>query len=164
MKKLFVLITTLLLFNASPLFASVGIWEDGNPTGTVTDFEFQGSSFTNNGSRWTFNLLLAGAADGGATSMTTTDTAVSTSYVLVRKAIGPTVGQVGTLADGSPGQIQTIFITERSGSGTFVLTPTTTTGFETITFDAVGEYATLMFADSTTGWIMLSTTGTLAQP
>lgn len=165
MKKMFVLITALLLLSSSPLFAAVGLKIDNTPTGTCTDLKFLGTgAVTNDGSTCSMALVLAGVANGGATSMTSTETAVSTSYALVRKAISDTVGQAGTLADGTPGQTVTIFTTTRVGSGTFILSPTTTTGFDSITFDAVAEYATLTFVDSTTGWIMISTNATVTQP
>lgn len=160
---LMALFLALMVAIVAPSHASVGIWEDGSPVGVATDIEFTGAVTTDNGSRWTFPLVLAGTGNGGATTMVTTDTAVSPSYALVRKALGVQVGLAGTLADGSPGQILTIRITERAGSGTFVLVPTTTTNFYSLTFDAVNEYATLLYSDDTTGWIILSTNATIAQ-
>jgi hypothetical protein len=165
MRKLLALIMIAgLVLMPHPSFAAVGIWKDGSPQGTATDIEFSGAGWTNNGSRWTFPLVMAGTASGGSTSMTTTDTAVSVSYALVKKQIGIQVGLAGTLAGGTDGQILTILITARAGSGTFVLTPTTKTGYASITFDAAGEFATLMYVNSTVGWIILSTTATLNTP
>lgn len=104
-------------------------------------------------------LLHGGVSFGGATSMTTTDLAVPLSYAYVRKALSPTVGAAGTLANGTPGQYITIFITSVSGSGTYVLTPTTKTGFTSVTFTTAKQQATFLYLDDTNGWIMVSHSG-----
>jgi len=79
-------------------------------------------------------LIEAGAATGGYTSMTTSDTAVSVSYSYTKKAIATDPAfQTGTLADGSKGKLLTIEITEVETAGdTWTLTPTTSTGFSSI--------------------------------
>lgn len=64
-----------------------------------------------------------------------------------------------TLADGTDGQIITIIHDVDGGSA--VLTPTTKTGFSTITFTAVGEACVLQFV-TTRGWIILSIQGAVA--
>ena len=61
-----------------------------------------------------------------------------------------------TLANGSVGQIKIITMVVDGGDGT--LTPTTFANGTTITFDAVGESATLVW-NSTVGWIATSTVG-----
>lgn len=162
MRKLIVVFMAILF--ATPSFAAVGIWKNGVPQGTATDIELTGAGWTNNGSRWTFPIAITGSANGGSASMTTTDTAVSTSYALVKKQIGVQSGLAGTLADGSDGQILTVFITARAGSGTFVLTPTTRTGYASITFDAAAEHATLLYVNDTVGWIVLATNATIDTP
>ena len=159
MKKLIALSLILLLAFVTPLFASVGIVVDGSNQGVATDLEFSdaGSTLTNNGSRWTFNLLLAGVGNGGATSMTTSDSAVSTSAAFVRKAIAAdSAFNTGTLGDGKPGQLLTIYITEDLGSVTWTLTPTTSTHIETVDFDAVGDSATFLYVNDTYGWALVS--------
>jgi hypothetical protein len=67
--------------------------------------------------------------------------------------------QALTLADGSPGQIKAIF--HGVDGGSMVLTPTTKTGFTTITFTAAGESALLQFF-ATRGWMILSINGAVA--
>ena len=57
-----------------------------------------------------------------------------------------------TLANGTAGQIITIVHDVDGGSA--VLTPTTKSGFTTITFTAVGETATLMYT-ATRGWVII---------
>ena len=62
-----------------------------------------------------------------------------------------------TLADGTTsGQIKIINMIVDGGDGT--LTPTTFANGTTITFDAVGESATLVW-NSTVGWVATSTVG-----
>ena len=58
-----------------------------------------------------------------------------------------------TLANGTNGQILTIVMVVDGGDGT--LTPTTKTGFSTITFDAVGNSVTLQYF-TTLGWMIVS--------
>ena len=61
-----------------------------------------------------------------------------------------------TLANGTNGQILTIVMVVDGGDGT--LTPTTKTGFSTITFDAVGNSVTLQYF-TTLGWMIVSNYG-----
>ena len=67
--------------------------------------------------------------------------------------------QALTLADGVEGQIKRIVHVVDGGSG--VLTPTTKTGFTTITFTNVGDSATLQFF-TTRGWMIVSLNGAVA--
>jgi hypothetical protein len=62
-----------------------------------------------------------------------------------------------TLANGTVGQILTIVMTT-DGGGDATLTPTTKTGFSTITFDAVGDSVTLQYF-TTLGWMILANYG-----
>lgn len=61
-----------------------------------------------------------------------------------------------TLANGANGQILSIVMVADGGDGT--LTPTTKTGFSTITFTAVGNSVTLQYF-TTLGWMILSNNG-----
>lgn len=61
-----------------------------------------------------------------------------------------------TLANGANGQILSIVMVADGGDGT--LTPTTKTGFATITFDAVGDSVTLQYF-TTLGWMIVSNYG-----
>ena len=60
-----------------------------------------------------------------------------------------------TFADGVEGQLK--FLTMQVAGGTATLTPTNSTGFTTIAFDAVGENALLLFTNS--GWNIISANG-----
>lgn len=93
------------------------------------------------------------------TSMTTAQTSVSTSYAYVRKAIASSANpgfDTGTLANGQPGQILTIQITEVGAGGDWTLTPTTKTGFVSLVFEAVGDLCTLLYVNDFIGWIVIS--------
>lgn len=61
-----------------------------------------------------------------------------------------------TLADGAAGQIK-IIVHEVDG-GSAVLTPTTKTGYTTITFTNVGDSCMLQFF-ATRGWMVVSLNG-----
>jgi hypothetical protein len=71
------------------------------------------------------------------------------------------VSQALTLADGTGGQIKTIVHGVDGGSG--ILTPTTKTGFTSITFTNAGDTATLQFF-ATRGWTILAVNGSTITP
>jgi len=96
-------------------------------TGTVTSPAFIGG---------VQNLSGAGAAN-----VTQLATAITTTGV----------GDAITLANGVSGQTKTIFHDVDGGS--FVLTPTTKTGWTTFTSTVVGESITLLYT-TTRGWII----------
>jgi len=85
----------------------------------------------------------------GAVSITSTTTKLTTTGA----------AQALTLANGVDGQIKTIIHDVDGGSA--VLTPTTKTGFTTITFTNAGESAMLQYV-TTRGWIILSLRGAVA--
>lgn len=61
-----------------------------------------------------------------------------------------------TLANGANGQLLTIVMVADGGDGT--LTPTTKTGFTTLTFGDVGDAVTLQYF-TTLGWMIVSNYG-----
>lgn len=85
----------------------------------------------------------------GAVNVTTATTKLTTTGS----------AQALTLANGTDGQIKTI-IHEVDG-GSAVLTPTTKTGFSTITFTNVGDSATIQYL-TTRGWMILALNGATA--
>jgi len=105
-------------------------------------------NLTSNGALISTPQALSGA---GAVNVTTLTTAVTTTAP----------AQALTLADGTNGQIKTIVHQALSGGGTWVLTPTTKTGYTTITSGAVGDTCTLQFF-TTIGWCILSLRGAIA--
>lgn len=110
----------------------------------------------------TQGIIACGYVNNGYSAMQSGDTVIKPSYAIIGKNLGGKIGEVGTLANGTAGQTITIYASALTGSGTFVITPTTKKGFATITLDAAGEYATLVYVDGTVGWILLGTTGTIA--
>ena len=65
-----------------------------------------------------------------------------------------TAGNALTLADGAQGQLKTvIYVAEAAGGDTGILTPTNLGSATTITFNAVGDSATLQFA-GTDWWVV----------
>lgn len=64
--------------------------------------------------------------------------------------------QALTLANGTHGQIKTIVHEVDGGSG--ILTPTTKTGYSTITFTAAGDSVTLQYF-TTRGWCVIASRG-----
>jgi hypothetical protein len=162
MKKCIGLFVVILCLWATSAFAEIQLLDNGTNLGIVAKIDVLGMSVTRDGLTGYINgqsnLILAGIANGGATSMTSTTYAVPTAYGYVGIHLGPNIGQAYTLANGKQGQILTLNIYQIDGSGTMILTPTTKTGFTTLTFDAVDDRATLLFLNTTDGWILLSGT------
>jgi hypothetical protein len=113
----------------------------GNVTGNVT------GDVTGNitGDVVATNQALSGAGAVNITDMLTSLTTTGASQAL-------------TLANGVVGQIKIIAHVVDGGSA--VLTPTTKSGYTTITFTAVGESAMLIYTVS--GWIIVSLRGAVA--
>lgn len=161
------------MFLAVPAFAEVGISVGGNQVGTAIRLNLgcdTGSSITTDGSTYNANcnanFIDVGISNSGTTSMATTGLAVPLSYALVRKAIATSASgsfTAGTLANGEPGQVLTIQITAVGSGGTFVVTPTLSTGWTSVTFNtyvpANPQYVTLMYVNDTYGWIILGIGG-----
>ena len=100
---------------------------------------------------------LATLNGGIATTPQALSGAGSVSVSTLTTALTSTTGlQSLTLADGVNGQIKTIVHDVAGGS--MILTPTTKTGFTSISFTSAGNTATLQFF-STRGWMILATYG-----
>ena len=111
------------------------------------------------------NILMAGTANGGSTSMVTTVTAVPLTFTLVKKAIAASAAgfQTGTLANGYPGQTLVIQITAVGTTGVWTLTPTTSTGWTSVAFNTYNvsnpQLVELLYVNNTVGWIVISEDG-----
>lgn len=102
-------------------------------------------------------ILRTGISTYSYTSMTSSQTAINASYSLIRKSIASDPAfQTGTLPNGARGKIITIQVTECPTGASWTLTPTTKTGFTSLIFENVGDIATLLYVDDTTGWIRLT--------
>lgn len=97
---------------------------------------------------------LSGAIIGGIQSLSGAG-AVNLTTLTTR--LTTTGANALTLADGTNGQIKIIVMVVDGGDGT--LTPTTKTGFSTITFNDVGDSVVLQYF-TTLGWMVVSNYGT----
>jgi hypothetical protein len=107
---------------------------------------------------FTGNQTFAGGIIGGSSQALSGAGAVGVT-TLITKITSTGVADALTLANGTDGQIKIIVHDVDGGSS--VLTPTTKTGFTTITFTAVGESATLVYV-TTRGWIIVALNGAVA--
>lgn len=132
-----------------------------NQSGTVQSLKCEeirvsNGSLTDNG---TYFSLSVGTQTDGATSMTSAQTAVSTSYTYTRKAIASSADPsftTGTLGNSTAGKFMVIYITEVGAGGTWTLTPTTKTGFTSILFDAPGDSVAMLYLGDTDGWVIVA--------
>jgi hypothetical protein len=93
----------------------------------------------------------------GAANVTTLTTALTT-------ASGGAAADALTLANGAAGQIKTIALDVLTDVGdTSVLTPTTKTGFSTVTFTAAGQTVMLQYF-TTRGWMVIGSYGATIAP
>jgi len=102
-------------------------------------------NLTSNGALISTPQALSGAGAINITTLTTAFTATAPAHAL-------------TLANGTNGQIKTVCMVATSGGGTGVLTPTTKTGYTTVTFGAAGDSVMLQFF-TTAGWCVIGSRG-----
>lgn len=167
--KLILILMAAAFFLPSKSWASLGCEVNGNPQscgGNAIGINFTGPTGTSitqtygylNVPTLSTNLVETGVANGGAASMATSDAndlASFMQYAMVKKALTSATGfTAGTLPNGTPGQLFTIQTV--AGSGTYVITPTTSFGWSTLTFNAVGQSVTWLYLDTTHGWIIES--------
>ena len=114
----------------------------------------------------TFNsTVVANGRVAASTQVASSSTRLAPSnmpYAVVLKNIGATGGPdgagVGTeLGNGVNGQTITFQILSAGGAsgGNWILTPAAATGWTKITFNAIGQWATLTYINSTVGWIIV---------
>jgi len=97
---------------------------------------------------------LSGAAKLGSSDTRTGAGAVSVTTI--HTEVVTTGANALTLADGVDGQVKVITMKTDGGDGT--LTPTTKTGYSTITFNDAGDTVTLLFK-SGVGWLITGSYG-----
>lgn len=178
MKKIFSLAILAFLLISTVSFASVGVRLNGTMVGTATDINWVCGTGTNailtsDGSIYNLgcssSLASSGIANGGATSQASSTVALTTSFGYVRKVItsdGNALFTAGTLANGIPGQVLTVFVAGLSPSGAtsggnYTITPTTSTGFVSIKLTAVKDFVQFLYLDDTNGWVILNSGGTV---
>lgn len=155
MKKLIAVALSfaLVVLLASPALAGVGVKRYTTSIGTATDIDI-GDAGDFDGS----TLTLGYTSIAGTSTMVSASTAVPVNVKTVTKAIGTAGNSVGTLADGTVGQILSITVTN-AGSNSWVLTPSTKLGYTTLTFNTTGGIAILQFVNPTIGWVLIRSFG-----
>lgn len=104
-----------------------------------------------------YYILRAGLSVYGASQMATNQNSIFPSYNFVQKEISSDPAfQTGTLPDGTQGQMLTIQITVCPTGASWTLTPDTSTGFEALYFEGVGDLITLLYLNDDLGWIPLN--------
>lgn len=177
MKRTIALFLCLVLF--SPVvFASTGLKYNGADSGAVTDINIKNADTQStaffDGSMLALpildpSLFAVGTGQGGSVSAVSSTVAVSVTAAIVRKVLdtdGNALFTAGTMANGQPGQILTIFAVGGSpGGGTtgnnYTITPTTKTGFTSVKLSATKDSVTFLYVNDTVGWIILSYAGTI---
>lgn len=98
------------------------------------------------------------AAQNAITTSGTNQAIAITNYLTTMTSTG-TGNKVSIVATGVvKGQLKKIkYAAEGAGGDTIVLTPSVTTGFATITFNAVNDYVIIMF--NGTYWVCIETSG-----
>lgn len=120
--------------------------------------------------RWSDNIyfkstVVASGHKAGVTTNVSTESTLM-SAALAYGVINMQVGSAKTIGlnDGVTGQMITIICSVRDGADAIISKtafPVTThsTGWNTLTFDTQGDSITLLFMDSTVGWIVVGNNG-----
>lgn len=135
-------------------------------SGITTVAQGSGGTFTSVGAATLQSTLAVTGAVTLSAGLITTPQALSGAGAVnvtsaVTKLTTTGAAQALTLADGTNGQWKTIIHAVDGGSA--VLTPTTKTGFSTVTFTNLGEAVTLYFF-TTQGWMIGSTYNATVAP
>ena len=105
------------------------------------------------------NFVSAGTSNGSVSQVESV-AALPLSYSYVQVPLLNSAGAVYTLAAGVPGQIITFAVVgAQVGSDTAVITPAKATGYATVTLSAAKQSVTLMYINSSTGWIIIGNAG-----
>jgi hypothetical protein len=158
MKKLFVIALVLLL--ASPCFGAVDV-QRTNGKG-VSHLGLVETIDVGNAGQVAGNTLYLGYTyiDGGTSTMVSGPAAVPVTYKTVHMDLTGGNAVLSTLANGTNGQVLNLDVTVNPSSAyVWTITPATTTGFTTITLGHVGTSVTLLFVNSTVGWVVVDQRG-----
>lgn len=179
MRKALALLLVVMLAFANVALAAVSVKESGTDEGKVEYLDFD-DGFTvtvdeneaevdiDRTGDWLFQTYLYAMGRGNAASSLASSAtnlgAWSVPYVFVRKSIGGDSGLDETdggtrLPNGYDGQVIVFYIGSCMTGGSWIVTPVTRTGFNYITFDAVGETVTLLYVNDTIGWIIIANEG-----
>lgn len=174
MKKLLIALT-IFGFCIPSAFADYGVKINGASHNDKTNIDFKTAAGSDVGTQTglteaiptlSSTMFATGVANGGATSIASTTTAIPVGFGFVRMVIpsnGDAAFTAKTLANGTPGQYLTVYGSGLSPSGATTggnatITPTTSTGFTSIKLSAVNDVVTLHYMDSTIGWTIVTWT------
>ena len=139
--------------NTSSTFS---ISSDGILSLTGTSVSLTGATTLTN--RLTLSNVLIGSVQAGLTGATTAADAPVSLITSVTTLNLNAVGKLVLLAAGTAGQVKIITATELSNSGTTILSfNTSLPANKTITFDALGDSATVLYTGA--AWVILSVNG-----
>lgn len=170
MLRKFILVLALMALT-SPAFAAVGIAVNGGgAVGQASELNLPcdpTSTITLDGFRYNIgcnaNFISSGISNGGETSMTSTTLTVPTSFSLVKYDIQTdSKFQTISLPAGVPGQELTLFCMGQSQSGaspsvTFLPAgPAGGVNFTALKSTAKGDTFTLLYVNSSLGWLLQS--------
>jgi hypothetical protein len=105
--------------------------------------------------------VIATGHKAGVTATLSTVTHLDSSLLafgVIQKTIDDPADQNGTLDNGVVGQMVTIQVLTKA-AGNYILTPTTKTGYTSLTFDTAKDSITLLYLDNTNGWIIAGNNG-----
>jgi hypothetical protein len=164
----FIAITVALLFASSFAYATVAVNDIDGYVGEATNIYIEGQDADFDGSQVT---VLANGHKEGATANVSgesnlTDAALAYGVILIADtgALDASSCRYIALADGTPGQMVTISLVAAT-AGTLYITDdkvndavfgdTTATGWDDIAFNAALDSVTLLFVDTTYGWVII---------
>jgi hypothetical protein len=146
--------------------AAVGYRKDGEYQGAVADVNIDG--FASSDGR--VLTIFSNGHRSGVTANVSSESnllAAALAYGLIVKAtVGTSGGEYVSLADGTPGQMVTITLTDYNDTDAFIITDDkvaggtmTKTGWDDITFNSDLDSITLLWLDDTYGWIIVGNNG-----
>lgn len=135
----------------------------------LLSFIFVGLGYCDTTNRWgqtdTYSLLkrttpydwvYLGHSRGGVSAIATDITTLPVGYSVLFIICA---SSSKTLPDAEPGKMLTLIATDDDDSGAVTITPTTSTGWASVSFDANGETVILQYIDSTYGWVIVGYSG-----
>lgn len=160
----------------SPAYAAHGVYDNddakiGNAADVRYGYGLQPTMQTGKKAKvqlFAADLLANGRGPDGSTEMQSSSTRIwpnNLASAVINKRVGGAGGvdesNGGTiLQDGSVGQMLTLRAIYVQTNGSWVITPVTKTGYSTITINATYESVTLLFVDTTVGWVVVGGVGT----
>ncbi len=155
----------------APAFAAVGAYEDDVRIGNAADInvgngleaEMESGKKRLKISAFAGDLIANGRGTSGSTEMQSSSTRIwpnNLAGAVINKRVGGAGGvdesNGGTiLQDGLVGQTITLRVIQLQTNGSWVITPVTKTNYSTITLNALYESVTLLFVDTTVGWVVV---------